>query len=77
MISDPAVLAAAGSIAGVEGEHVVSVTGSTASCRRPTPPSRPALTMDEVLAAVAPFMGMGSMPATGGVEENQGSARAV
>jgi len=31
--------------------------------------------MDEVLAAVAPFMGMGSMPATGGI--SAGSQNAV
>jgi hypothetical protein len=77
MIVDPMVLAAAGSIAGVEGEHVVSVNWLNGVVPPANTAFPAALTMDEVLAAVAPFMGMGSMPATGGVEENQGSARAV
>lgn len=66
MISDPAVLAAAGSIAGVEGEHVVSVNWLNGVVPPANTAFPAALTMDEVLAAVAPFMGMGSMPSTGG-----------
>jgi hypothetical protein len=77
MISDPAVLAAAGSIAGVEGEHVASVNWLNGVVPPANTAFPAALTMDEVLAAVAPFLGMGSMPATGGVEESNGSARAV
>lgn len=67
MISDPALLAAAGSIAGVEAEHVVAVN----SLLGVVPPAQTAfeqaLTQDEVLAAVAPFLGMGAMMDTGGV----------
>jgi hypothetical protein len=75
MIVDPMVLAAAGSIAGVEGEHVVSVNWLNGVVPPANTAFPAALTMDEVLAAVAPFMGMGSMPDTGGAV-NQGSARA-
>ena len=67
LIESPDILAAAGSIAGVEGEHVVAVNALLGV----TPPANmafpAALTMDEVLAAVAPFMGMGGMMETGGV----------
>ena len=76
MISDPTILELAGSIAGVEGEHVVSVNWLNGVVPPANTAFPAALTMDEVLAAVAPFMGMGSMPATGGAV-NQGSARAV
>lgn len=65
-IQSPDVLAAAGSIAGVEGEHVVSV-GWLLGVVPPANTAFPeALTQDQVLAAVAPFLGMGAMPATGG-----------
>ena len=65
LISDPDVLAAAGSIAGVEGEHVVSI-GYLVGVVPPANTAFPeALTQDQVLAAVAPFMG-GTMPETGG-----------
>jgi hypothetical protein len=66
LIESPDILAAAGSIAGVEGEHVVAVNYLLGV----TPPANvafpAALTQDEVLAAVAPFMGMGAMMDTGG-----------
>lgn len=65
MISSPDVLAAAGSIAGVEGEHVVAINyllGVTPPANMAFPE---ALSQDAVLAAVAPFMG-GAMPDTGG-----------
>ncbi len=69
MIQSPDVLAAAGSIAGVEGEHVVAVNNLLGV----VPPAKEAfpaaLTKDQVLAAVAPFLGMGSMPNTGGPED--------
>ncbi|HET7478478.1 MAG TPA: ferritin-like domain-containing protein [Rubrobacteraceae bacterium] len=68
MIQSPDILAAAGSIAGVEGEHVVAVNnllGVVPPANQAMPAS---LTKDEVLAAVAPFLGMGGMMDTGGVE---------
>lgn len=68
MIQSPDILAAAGSIAGVEGEHVVAV-GNLLGVVPPANTAFPAaLTKDEVLAAVAPFLGMGGMMDTGGVE---------
>ena len=67
LIESPDILAAAGSIAGVEGEHVVAVNALLGV----TPPANvafpAALTMDEVLAAVSPFI-MGGMMETGGEE---------
>ena len=67
MIQSPDILAAAGSIAGVEGEHVVAVNHLLGV----VPPAQEAfpaaLTMDEVLAAVSPFI-MGGMMDTGGEE---------
>ena len=67
MIQSPDILAAAGSIAGVEGEHVVAVNNLLGV----VPPAQEAfpaaLTMDEVLAAVSPFV-MGGMMDTGGEE---------
>ena len=66
MISDPAVLAAAGSIAGVEGEHVVAFNNLVGVVPPANTTFPAALTQDEVLAAVAPFLGMGSMMETGG-----------
>ena len=76
MISDPAVLAAAGSIAGVEGEHVVSVNWLNGVVPPANTAFPAALTMDEVLAAVAPFLGMGSMPSTGGISAGSQNRRA-
>ncbi|TCJ19397.1 ferritin-like domain-containing protein [Rubrobacter taiwanensis] len=66
LIQDPTVLAAAGSIAGVEGEHVVSVRNLLGFVPPTTEAFPAALTVDEVLAAVAPFLGMGEMMDTGG-----------
>ena len=67
LIQSPDILAAAGSIAGVEGEHVVAVNNLLGV----VPPAQEAfpaaLTMDEVLAAVSPFI-MGGMMDTGGEE---------
>ena len=77
MIVSPDVLAAAGAIAGSEGENVVALRNLLGIVPPANEAFPAALTTDEVLAAVAPFMGMASMPATGGVEDNQGSARAV
>ena len=65
LISSPDILAAAGSIAGVEGEHVVAVNWLLGVVPFAGEAFPAALTQDEVLAAVAPFMG-GTMPGTGG-----------
>ena len=72
MIQSPDVLAAAGSIAGVEGEHVVTINNLNGVVPPANTPFPAALTMNEVLAAVAPFMGMGSMPSTGGPTRSGG-----
>lgn len=76
MISGPAVLAAAGSIAGVEGEHVVAFN----SLLGVVPPANlafpEALSQDVVLAAIAPFLG-GAMPDTGGPAARRGTAKAI
>ena len=66
LIQSPEVLAAAGSIAGVEGEHVVAVNNLLGILPPAQEAFPAALTKDEVLAAVAPFMGMGEMMDTGG-----------
>jgi hypothetical protein len=65
MIKSPDILAAAGSIAGVEGEHVVAVNWLLGVVPWAAEAFPKALTKDEVLAAVAPFMG-GKMMGTGG-----------
>jgi hypothetical protein len=67
MISSPDILAAAGSIAGVEGEHVVAVNNLIGGLPAAVEAFPAALTMDEVLAAVSPFI-MGGMMDTGGAE---------
>lgn len=68
LIQSPDILAAAGSIAGVEGEHVVAV-GNLLGVVPPANMAFPAaLTQDEVLAAAGPFLGMGGMMDTGGAE---------
>ena len=67
MISSPDILAAAGSIAGVEGEHVVAVNNLIGGLPAAVEAFPAALTMDEVLAAVSPFI-MGGMMDTGGDE---------
>lgn len=66
LIQDPAVLAAAGSIAAVEGQHVVAVNDLLGVVPPANEAFPAALTQDEVLAAVAPFLGMGAMMDTGG-----------
>ena len=66
MIQNPAFLEAAGTIAGVEGDHVVAVNNLIGVKPPANTAFAKALTKDQVLAAVAPFLGMGSMPDTGG-----------
>ncbi len=66
MIQDPGLLEAAGTIAGVEGDHVVAVKNLQGIVPPANVAFEKALTKDQVLAAIAPFLGMGAMPATGG-----------
>ena len=73
MIQSPDVLAAAGSIAGVEGEHVVTINNLNGVVPPASEAFPAALTQDEVLAAVAPFLGMGSMMETGGEKPAAGN----
>ena len=65
LISSPDILAAAGSIAGVEGEHVVAINWLLGVVPYANEAFPEALTLDEVSAAVAPFLG-GEMLSTGG-----------
>jgi Ferritin-like domain len=65
LISSPDILAAAGSIAGVEGEHVVAVNWLLGVVPYANEAFPKAMTLDEVSAAVAPFMG-GTIMSTGG-----------
>jgi hypothetical protein len=67
MIQAPDLLAAAGSIVGVEGEHVVAINDLLGVVPPANTAFPEALTKDEVLQAIAPFMGMAEMPDTGGV----------
>jgi rubrerythrin len=66
MIQNPVFLEAAGTIAGVEGDHVVALKNLLGIVPPANVAFAQALTKDQVLAAIAPFLGMGSMPATGG-----------
>jgi hypothetical protein len=59
MISDPTILELAGSIAGVEGEHVVAINNLLGVVPPANTAFAQALTKEQVLAAVAPFLGMG------------------
>jgi hypothetical protein len=69
MIQSPDLLEAAGTIAGVEGDHVVAVNNLVGVSPPANTAFAQALTKDQVLAAVAPFLGMGAMPTTGGPGE--------
>ena len=69
MIQDPTILEVAGSIAGIEGEHVVAINNLLGVVPPANDPFPQALTMEEVLAAAGPFLGMGGMPMTGGPGE--------
>ncbi len=66
MIESPEILAAAGSIEAVEGQHVVAVNSLIGVVPPANEAFPAALSQDEVLAAVAPFLGMSEMPDTGG-----------
>jgi len=73
IIQSPEVLAAAGSIAGVEGEHVVAVNNLIGGLPAAVEAFPAALTMDEVLAAVSPFI-VGGMMDTGGAQYRERSS---
>ncbi len=75
-IQSPDLLAAAGSIVGVEGEHVVAINDLLGVVPPANTAFPEALTRQQVLAAVAPFLGMGAMPDTGG-PSGGGTARAI
>lgn len=75
MISGPSVLAAAGSIVGVEGEHVVAINYLLGVVPPANMAFPEALSQDAVLSAIAPFMG-GSMPETGGQAPVYGTGKA-
>ncbi|MDQ3387468.1 MAG: ferritin-like domain-containing protein, partial [Actinomycetota bacterium] len=66
MIQDPAILAAAGSIEAVEGMHVVAINNLIGVSPPANEAFPAALSEEEVLAAIAPFLGMSEMPDTGG-----------
>lgn len=74
MISGPSVLAAAGSIVGVEGEHVVAINYLLGVVPPANMAFPEALSQDAVLAAIAPFMG-GAMPETGGEAPAYGTGK--
>jgi len=69
MIQSPDLLEAAGTIAGVEGDHVVAIKNLQGIVPPANVAFAQALTKDQVLAAIAPFLGMAAMPATGGPGE--------
>lgn len=69
MIQEPSILAAAGSISVIEGEHLVAVLDLAGAVPPANTAFPEALTKDEVLAAIAPFLGMAEMPDTGGVAQ--------
>jgi hypothetical protein len=69
MIQDPEILASAASVEVIEGEHVVAVNDLLGVVPPANTAFPEALTKDEVLAAIAPFLGMAEMPDTGGVAQ--------
>jgi hypothetical protein len=73
MISDPTILELAGSIAGVEGEHVVAINNLLGVVPPANTAFAQALTKEQVLAAVAPFLGMGGGGASGGASGGGGA----
>ena len=73
MIQSPDLLEAAGTIAGVEGDHVVAIKNLQGIVPPANVAFAQALTKEQVLAAIAPFLGMGGgaggggqLPKTGG-----------
>jgi hypothetical protein len=77
MISSPEILAAAGAISGAEGENVVAVKNLLGVVPPANEAFPAAFTQDQVLAVLAPYMGMGTMPNTGGRPLTGGPNRAI
>ena len=75
MISSDSILEAALTIYGVENEHVAAIQNLLNVSTPPMPFVMP-LTKQQVLNAIAPFLGMGQMPNTGG-SSGGGPFRAV
>lgn len=66
MIQSPDVLAAAGAISGAEAENITAIKNLLGVVPPANEPFPAALTRDQVLAILAPYMGMGEMMETGG-----------
>ena len=66
MIQSPDILAAAGAISGAEAENLTAIKNLLGFVPPADEAFPAALTQDQVLAILAPFMGMGSMMETGG-----------
>ncbi len=66
MIQSPDILAVAGALNGAEAENVTAIKNLLGVVPPANEPFPAALTRDEVLAILAPYMGMGSMMETGG-----------
>ena len=66
MIQSPDILAAAGAISGAEAENVTAIKNLLGFVPPANEAFPAALTQDEVLAILAPYMGMGTMMETGG-----------
>jgi len=75
LIQNPDILAAAGAIAGSEGENVVAFKDLLGIVPPANEPFPAALTQDEVLAILAPFLGMGAMLDTGGIRPVHGTGK--
>ncbi len=66
MIQSPDILAAAGAISGAEAENLTAIKNLLGVVPPANEAFPAALTRDQVLAILAPYMGMGSMMETGG-----------
>ena len=66
MIQSPDILAAAGAISGAEAENLTAIKNLLGFVPPANEAFPAALTQDQVLAILAPFMGMGTMMETGG-----------
>ena len=77
MISSPEILAAAGAISGAEGENVVALKNLLGVVPPANEAFPAAFTQEQVLAVLAPYMGMASMPSTGGRPLSGGPNRAI
>ena len=68
MIQSPDILAAAGAISGSEAENLTAIKNLLGFSPPADEAFPAALTQDEVLAILAPYMGMGTMMETGGAK---------